>query len=350
MEISLNVLVIINVALLFLLLMLFSFLIIRKTKEQKRKARIDNIRDKLKGPLFQYLNSGNEIKTRLFQRDPISYEVVQQLLFEYKQTIKGDEVNNRIQAFAEEHFSSYYSEQLGNRNWSVRMNTLYSIEDFQITSLKEAVWERFINSSFHDSVEKHQQIRVLAKLQSEKLSEFLIADNKLLPLFLYKEVLRNFNTKLFDQVISRYDEANEILKIAILAIFAEKKDTSYLALVERELENGHTDIRIQALKVLHSFGYITNLNVIVTFANSSLWQERMLFCKIASVVKKERFKQLLVALIGDESWWVRNAAGEAISFYEDGDVILNHLYKTSEDPFARDMAMQWLGGSENVQS
>ncbi|RXJ01914.1 hypothetical protein DS745_08755 [Anaerobacillus alkaliphilus] len=349
-DISLKTLVIINIILFFTLLLLFGYLLLQKHKDIKRKLRKARIKEKIRDGIFEHLNEGQEVKTRLFQRDPLSYEVVQELLLEYGTMVKGDEEQKRLQQFAEFHFSSYYQELLSHQNWSIRMNTLYSIENLSMKSMETDVWNHFAESTYEETVEQQQQIRVLAKLQSEKLASHLFVDKNIYPLPLYKEVLRTFQTDLFDQMVGRYDEANETLKVAILAIFAEKNDTSYLPLVERELENGHTDIRLQALKVIRSFGYVGNIELFSTFATSSLWQERMLFCKIAAVITKERFKETLVRLIGDESWWVRNAAGEALANYHDGDFILTHISEENEDSFARDMAKQWLGGEETAKS
>ncbi len=349
-DISLTALVIINIILLVILFLLFSYLLILKHKDIKRKFRKERLKEKLRLGIFDHLNEGHDLKTRLFQRDPLSYEVVQELLLEYAEMVKGDEEQERLQQFAEFHFSAYYQELLSHKNWSIRMNTLYSIEELSMQSLETSIWEKFTQSTYEENVEQQLQIRVLAKLQSEKLVSYLFVTTNLYPLSLYKEVLRTLQTDLFDQVVSRYDEANDTLKIAVLAIFAEMNDTSYLPLVERELENGHTDIRLQALKVIRSFGYVGNIGLLSTFAKSSLWQERMLFCKIAAVITKERFKETLVKLIGDESWWVRNAAGEALTKYHDGDFILTHISEENQDSFARDMAKQWLGGEETAKS
>lgn len=344
-EISLKVLISINLILLVLLLILFSFLLVQKNRDLKRKKRKEKLKKKLQKPLFDYLNEGNEIKTRLFQREPISYEAVQELLSEYRFLAKGDEVTERVQMFAEMNFAEYYRELLEHKNWSIRMNTLYSIEEFGILSLEDTIWDRFITNG-EDRVEKHQIMRILAKLQSERLIEHLFSNTEEYPSGLYKEMLRRFCTDRFDQIVGSYDQANVPLKIATLAMFAEKKDTSYLPLVERELENGQSDIRIQALKVLRSFGYVGNLDLLATFAKSSLWQERMMFCKISTGLKKERYKPLLIHLIADENWWVRNSAGEALANLQDGELILTHIVETNEDSFARDMAQQWLGGEE----
>jgi hypothetical protein len=344
-EVSVNVLILLNIVLLFLLLMLFIFLLLQKSKENKRKNRKEKLKNKLRVPLFNYLNEGDEVKTRLFQRDTLSYEVVQQLLHDYRKMAKGDEVSERIRVFAETYFAEYYRKLLEHKSWSIRMNTLYSIEDFTMYSLEEVIWESFVTSGA-ETVEQHQQLRVLAKLQSKRLIDHLFLNNQVYPMPLYKEIFRRFHTEKFDQIVSKYDQGNQQLKVALLALFAEKRDTSYLPLVERELENGQTDIRMQALKVIRSFGYVSNPDILAVFAKSSLWQERMMFCKIASVIKKDRFKPSIVPLIADENWWVRNAAGEALINLEDGQLILTHIAETSEDLFARDMALQWLGGEE----
>ncbi|MFN7252693.1 MAG: HEAT repeat domain-containing protein [Anaerobacillus sp.] len=344
-EVSVNVLILLNIVLLFLLVLLFIFLLLQKNKDIKIKNRKENLKNKLRVPLFNYLNEGDEVKTRLFQRDTLSYKVVQQLLHEHRKMAQGDEVSERIRTFAETYFAVYYRELLEHKSWSIRMNTLYSIENFMMYSLEDIVWEGFVTSGV-EKVEQHQQLRVLARLQSKRLIDHLFLNNQQYPLAIYKEILRRFHTEKFDQIVSKYDQGNQQLKIALLALFAEKKDTSYLPLVERELENGQTDIRMQALKVIRSLGYTSNPDKLMGFAKSSLWQERMMYCKIASVIKKERFKPSIVPLISDENWWVRNAAGEAIVKLEDGQLILTHIAETSEDSFARDMALQWLGGEE----
>lgn len=342
-DFSIKLLLVTNVILLVILLVTFIYLLVRKQKSIKQQERKHKLKQKIRPSLYQYLNDGTVINTRLIQPDDsTSYQAVEELLREYQTITSSESISQRIKEFTEQYFKEYYMSLLAQRRWSIRMNTLYSIERFNMDSFKNIILRKFQKEDYL-SEEKQQMARVLATFQSKDLIKDLFNKESKYPLFLYKEILRRYEPSLFDVIVKEYDDADALLKIAILSLFAEKKDTSYMPLVDRELENAELDIRLQALKVIRNIGYIKDIGRLIPFARSSQWQERMLFCQIAMVIKKERFKPLLVELIGDDNWWARNAAGEAIRKYKEGKYILEHITKTHEDLFARDMARKWLG-------
>lgn len=222
------------------------------------------------------------------------------------------------------------------------MNTLYYIEDFQICSLKDEVWERYLEKDELD-IEKQQLARTLAVLQDRRLVDYLITTKEKWFLTLYKEVVRRLDERNFEYLIQHNLKLLCIdLQVAILALIGEKQEISYLSKVEEELQNDHIEIRLQALKTICELEYITDVTKVEPFFRSHIWQERMLVAKVIRALQLERFKKELIVLIGDENWWVRYAAAEAFSHFKDGQILLQYIQKKHEDRYARDMAHQWL--------
>lgn len=323
-------------------------LLIQKQKSIVEDFRKKKLKDKFRPHLYEYLFEGKILNKRLVeQKDVITSKAVEEVLNEYRLVTKSSTVEERIKQCADDYLKEYYIEFLENRRWSLRMNTLYSIERFQITALRSRIWISFKQMKEMNS-EKQQMARILATFQCNDLMRYMFKEDNKISLHLYKELLRRYSSGLFEEIVNHYEIADIHLKIAILAIIAENKDISYSQLVERELTNKELDIRLQALKVIRNIGYVRDISIIIAFAGSSKWQERMLFCQTSVVLKKERCKPLLIKLISDKNWWVRNCAGEALSKYSDGNLLLEHIAETHNDYFARDMARKWLGSDINA--
>ncbi|MCD8501644.1 MAG: HEAT repeat domain-containing protein [Bacillaceae bacterium] len=301
------------------------------------------MKEKIRPHLHQYLREGHLQNAAIVEQpDQTMYKAIEEIFNEYQKVTKSTTVDQRIHQFAENYLKDHYEKKLASRRWSIRMNTLYSIERFHVASLRAHIWTLFKQMKEMGS-EKQQLARILATFQCRDLLSYFYGTDEQFPLHLYKELLRRYNPSIVEELIRNYNYANERLKVAILAIIAEKKEVSHLQLVEKELESNYLDIRLQALKVIKNIGYIHDVTIITPFATSSHWQERMLFCQTSMALKKERFKPVLRELMSDSNWWVRNAAGEALSKFSDGSLILEHIMETHEDSFARDMARKWLG-------
>ncbi|KMY53868.1 hypothetical protein AC623_07700 [Bacillus sp. FJAT-27231] len=337
------VLLYINLVLVIILFSLLAFLLIQKIIINRKAAKVEKIKAYLRPDLFAYLLGSEEaLYNRWINDTPFSIQALEELLEEAAMMLKGEEIGATITSLAEERLTAEYKRRLTKRRWSTRMNVLYRIEGFRMTSFSPHLWLALAENSLQTEAERKEAIRVLASLQSQALARDLV---DLAPPYskgLYKDVLRRFNDTYQLFFIENYEKLNNVFKQAIIEWMAEKQDYSNIPFIKAQLKQPHLELRIAALKVLYLFGYAEEETDIYPFSSSVHWQERMLFAKLAGAAKKDRFLPQLTKLIADENWFVRNAAGEAIQKYADGTLILQHIVETHRDRYAKDMAAQWL--------
>ncbi|KIL72642.1 HEAT repeat domain-containing protein [Bacillus badius] len=346
---TMKVIIYINLILLGILLFLLVFLIVQKVITNKRTERVEQIKDYLRPDLFAYLlGTEEEIHNRWLNNDPLSIQALEELLEEAASILKGEMAGETITLLAEEWLKEEYHRRLAKGRWSTRMNVLYRIENFYMSSFSHHLWLALAENALRTEAERTEAIRVLASLQSNALARDLISLDPPLSKAVYKDVLRRFNDTYDAGFIENYEKLNNVFKQAIIEWVAETQEYSYLPFVVEQLKQPHLELRIAALKVLYLFGYTADSADVYPFSYSQYWQERMMFAKLAGAAKKDGFLPQLTKLIADENWFVRNAAGEALQQYANGTLILQHIIETHHDRYAKDMAAQWLE-SEGVR-
>ncbi|MCD5325878.1 MULTISPECIES: HEAT repeat domain-containing protein [Pontibacillus] len=321
---------------------LLLFLLAQKGRTIRYEERKKEYKRKLKPVVQQVVISGEEGHSSLIQHDRIVYEALSELLEEITTTLKDSSVKMRVNSFAQWTMTDYYKRLLAHRRFSLRMNALYQIEDFKIQSFHEELWQRYKQKRYKNTAEHYQIVRTLSALHSDELVYDLLGEHHPYPKFLYKEIFRRLLQVDFERFLDQFDSLPVPLQQAVVEWIGEMKDYSRIPFLEVRLSEASFELRMSLLKVLESFGYVSNHDVILALKTSDHFQERMMVARIARVTEKERYKSVLVDLLSDSNWFVRQAAGEALTVYNDGDMILSHVFETSVDPYARDMAHQWL--------
>ncbi|WP_064093296.1 HEAT repeat domain-containing protein [Rossellomorea aquimaris] len=341
--------ILLNILLISILTGLLLYLILRKKKYNRRLRRKEILKSKLSPYLQNHFLHNVEFKTRILQNDPLFFEVLEDLLNHFGMIMKSEETENKTQVIAREFLSEYYVVRMKHPRWSIRMNTLFQIEDFRIDTFRPNLWNRFEELSNNDAIERMQIIKTLASLQDHKLISFLLVSPHPFSKVEYKEVLRRLNDNVLISFIDSFSKLYEPFQIALIEFIGEQNDIHYLPFVEAQVNNPSLEMRLSTMKTLSSLGYMNDYNKILPLSKSTNWEERMIFARLCGSIKKERSKSTLIQLLEDESWFVRNAAGEALSQYNDGNYILTHIVQSHQDPFAKDMALQWLERSEDKE-
>ncbi len=331
---------------LLILLCLLMYLVIRKSKDIHRNNRKTVLKNKLNPLLQKHLLEDEDFQTRILQKNPIFHEVLEELLNNYNKIMNSQNTKIKIQEIADSYLTEYYKTRFIHPRWSIRMNTLYQIEGFHLSSFQPVLWNRYENIKPNNEVEAIQIIKTLASLENPQLIEFLLRSHPSFSKVEYKEILRKLGVTHLNLFINRFSELQEPLKIAIIEYIGENNEIGHLSFIEEQLNTDSFEVHLSALKVLSSFGVISNFNKVLLCFQSSHWEERMFFAKLCGTLKKERSKTLLIQLMSDDNWFVRNAAGQALAQFEDGLFILRHIHESNSDPYARDMALQWLESGE----
>lgn len=138
--------------LLLLLVCFLSYLLIQKARLNAFRAKVESYKDSMKESLFIYLYRKDE-EHRVEPKNKIELAGVEELLSGFSATVQGDEILNNITLYAEKVFTPKYKKELHHSRWSVRMNALYAIEDFGLTTLTDQLvemYEKKIRQSFMD--------------------------------------------------------------------------------------------------------------------------------------------------------------------------------------------------------
>lgn len=284
------------------------------------------------------------------RNNPHKIVVLERLLNGYVSVMKGGVESPLVAKLSEDFLSAHYARQLWHKNWAIRMNTLYYIEDFNMSSLKPVLSEKLAKSSRLDQ-ETQQLIRTLSSLD-EPATISVLARYPDAPVRLYTDVFKRLAEKTRMEELDaalRNETPNQALKHAAISFIGMSGLIAYLPRIESELNSEEGELRIQALKAILHLQYLTDPDILLPFLHSSSWTERMYAARIAGKLQLSRFKEKLSTLLGDPVWWVRYSAAEALVQFSDGDILLSHLSAVHPDRYARDMAAQWkssLLGSE----
>ncbi|MEI4770234.1 HEAT repeat domain-containing protein [Psychrobacillus sp. FJAT-51614] len=328
-------------------LILLALLCIRKWQRNRENDRQKQVYEDNLELFVDYLMTDNwMIPKALVLRK--NFEVAERIFSETINDVKDTYMLEKLEQAAESIFSETYLSQLRRGSWSTRVNTLYFIEDFKLTSLKSFLQQHLKKLKVWDE-EKNQTVRALAALNDLSIIDYLNKDRSA-TLQHYLDVFSRFDDDTFGNAIKLSKENyNPMCRVAILSFIGLTKNVRYQPILEVELQNENLEMRIQALKGLYRLSYISNIELLIPFFDSSSWQERMFSCRISGVLMLEVYEPFLEKLLGDKEWWVRNAAAESL-LQIFGEEKLLFLSKNHLDLYARDMAVQWIsskkGGSK----
>ena len=333
-------LVFIAVGSISILLLLLAYLVVRKLLENSRRQQISDLKENIAQDVFLFLqNRSHELS---FTADSNMEKVaLEELLTKYSDILEGDQERQSLRILAAANLTDYYQKNLNARKWSTRMNTLYHIESFYLLELKEDLIRLTENRTKQSKEEKIQIYRILASFQYTDIF-MLINHQEYLAEKDYRSILTRLESNIFDDMIERFDECVEELKLAILDVLGVKKDLAHIHFLEGVFHNYEGELRLRSLKAISNIGIVPNIDNYLPLCQSSVWQERMMAARLLGFIKQETALNLLKELLHDQSWFVRSQAAESIMKYKAGTKVLEDVLQNSKDAFARDMAWEWV--------
>jgi hypothetical protein len=323
-----------------ILSLILMYLILRKAIENKHKDQIDKQRELYSEPLFSYIMNP-ELNRKLIPTNNVQVKAVELVLSKYQEILEGTSELQNLYMLAERYLSKYYRKQLKSRSWSKRINALHHIEDFNMRSLLPEV-KQLISRENVSKEEKIIAFRILAYFEYISLQEVINSSRLTLSEFEYRSVLMKASNEILEQYIMSFHQSEQTLQKAVLDVLALKRDLKYVSFAESLVQSYSGEIRLRALKTLASIGYVKNIEPYLKFCTSSHWQERMMLAKLIGSTQYEQGVDCLIDLLHDPTWWVRSQAAQSINNYPEGIKLLKRVFQTSTDPFARDMALEWI--------
>ncbi|MEH7387017.1 hypothetical protein V7147_16640, partial [Bacillus sp. JJ1521] len=286
-EISLVALFILITLMLFILMSLFLYLIIKKYVNNQTKQRINVLKEEMRLKMFHYLQTGDIdlLESNLGQDKVIA---LFELLREYSKVLDSPDVNDRISVFAKKYFTKHIKKELRKRRWSLRMNALYSIEDFFMYHLQEPLHELYEKKSI-SAPEKEQILKIFAKNNDEKIVEYIKRVPKSISDFSLLTIISNLHEEKFDELIMNFDELPERIKYVIVEIIGKNQLLKHHTLLQRLIQQDEPELRIRSLKAYSISGAPVDVNSIATFFDSDRWQIRLMATKVAGVQRMNEY-------------------------------------------------------------
>ncbi|KZE68950.1 hypothetical protein AWM68_01385 [Fictibacillus phosphorivorans] len=318
---------------------MFLYLVIKKALEMSQEKKIKHYMEQIHQAVYAYLYQEQNSR-HLLPDSSIKYFAIERLLTEYSSVIEG-EGKARISQLADELFHDRYKTFLQQKKWSSRMNVLYKIDGFRMKSLSEVLREMLMDEKTSKE-EKLIIFRCLSTNQDEALSELFQSEPVPLSVLEYRSILNRMDEKTFIKITDDYSLYPYPLKLAIIDMIGIQKKLDYVQFLEDQLSDENFEIRIRSMKAIGEVGYLSDSEVVKRFARSDQWEERLMAAKVIGKTRVVNGLDVLDTLIKDSSWMVRAQAARAFLSYSDGLERLYDIRFTSDDPFARDMASEWI--------
>jgi HEAT repeat protein len=316
------------------------YLILRKALENHLRSQVNAEQQRLREPIVSFLFEGTFLET-FNSESLIQKRALEGLLSQLAELLEGEAEKNNLYLLANSFLKDYYQKGLSSRKWSIRMNALYHIEDFQIRSLEEYVI-KLLESRNTSKEEKIQGLRILSLFGNKELYHLLTQNSIQFSDYDYRSILILANKEALDTFVLGFHQCQQALKLAILDVIGIKKELSYSKFLESIFKWGEDEIKLRALKSIGAIGFVENISSYLPLCESPKWQERMMMAKLLGAFPEEAGLDCLIKMLHDSSWWVRFQSGQAITNFPNGKQVLQKVYQTSTDSFARDMAWEWL--------
>ncbi len=339
-ELSLVFLLIFFLGMFFLLGSLFLYLVIVKKIRNESRNKIEEYKETYRLDMFHFLQSGKEgsLKPDGSQEKFIA---LIELLNEYADVLDSEDIKHRISDFAKRYLTDYIVVQLKKKRWSLRMNALYSIEDFHMDHLLDLLHNLYRKE--HISItEKIQMLRLFAKFNDKKTVEYMKSIGSPISDFDLLSILSLYDEDSFNGLVNDFDTFSKQTQYMIIETIGKKHYLQHHNLLEKVLQSEDEEMRIRTLKAYAYTGAPINETTVSAFFSSPSWQVRMMAAKVAGARRLSRFEQQLISLLSDQEYVVRAEAAKAILQFKGGINMLKRVIVETTDEFARDMAQEWI--------
>ncbi|MGD7023234.1 HEAT repeat domain-containing protein [Rossellomorea vietnamensis] len=327
---------------LVLLFLMLGYLLIRKKLEQRKMADLRIMKERIRPLLFQELLRGEEEELKQITKDAVFTSAVEDTLKNLGASLDSSSFHRTIRDTADKYLSESLTARLSSRRWADRVNALVSIKDFQIYSFMPLLWKIYEKTRASEE-EKTLILQIAAGADDPKLLDVLAVSSPNGSTFFYKQIIRRVSPETLNLIIAKFNDLSPSFRVAVLSYIGEKRDLSLLTFTESCLDSEDHEVRVNAVKAIRSIGFITKPQALYPYSKSESWVEQMSFAQAAGEIAHPGYKEMLFELLSSSNWWVRYYAGEALSKFKDGKLLLKDAAENHQDAFARDMASQWLG-------
>lgn len=340
-----TLLLMVMLILVFLLILasVFVYLLVQRKKEFEFEKKLRAYKEQTRTAWFDYLIEGKTLEDKLIPKTKFDMQAADEVLIRYAKSTSDQFIVHQIMLFTQNYLEDYYRKQLQSKSWSVRMNTLHKISDFQMRFLMDDVVTMMESEHDYSAEEYLQMYKLFSLFLPKYFLQLLLERQHPFGEFEYKKLLVEFELEQLELLIERFDQVSPKLQYIILDVIGVRKYVSCIHFLEQQLNNKDVEVRIRALKSIAEIGFISKISLYTPFIASSSWEERLMVAKVLLHAPMEESVKYLESLMSDEVWWVRLQAAQTLRSHKTGIKTLEAVVQTSNDQFAIDMAKEMLG-------
>ncbi|XQY91204.1 HEAT repeat domain-containing protein [Metabacillus sp. HB246100] len=339
-EVSLVFLFVLFISLFFILLTLFLYLLIEKYTHNESKRKIEAYKERYRLDMFHYLQDGEKSPVIPTGENEKFISLVE-LLSDYSNVLDSKDVRTRISAYAKEYLTDYIKKHLKKSRWSLRMNALFTIEDFHMIHLSDTLHQMY-EKPYITSAERTQILKLFAKFNDERIIEYLATSKENFSDFAILSTLSHVEEGRFDELVQQFHQLDIRIQYMVIETIGKLQLLTYRELLQSQLHSTNEEMRIRALKAFANTGAPISQEILGQYFDNESWQVRMMAAKVTGAQKITAFTEQLITLLSDTEYVVRAEAAKAITQFQFGKSMLNKVIEETEDGFARDMALEWL--------
>lgn len=336
-----SIVLVIILSFFIVLSILFIYMLFTKLMQNSLRQKIDQHKEELRTKVFEYLYRQNQ---DILEKEWSGkrWKAMEELFSDFADVVQGDEVQERITLFANTHFMEKYKRNLLHRRWSIRMNSLYAIEDFQLTNMVPYLLNTYEQKNISQE-ERRQLLKILVRFQTTHWEDLVKEPKWSLSEFMYRSLLGVMTERQFQKMVISFDSFPENIQLPVLDMIGIEGKREYLSFLENLLRISSGEKKIRILKALNELGYSKILEWInqIDFVENT-WEERLMLSKLLGRTNSKDSLFILTELLSDTNYDVRNNAAKSILSIGGGADHLHQVLETSTDRFARDMAEEWL--------
>ena len=221
---------------------------------------------------------------------------------------------------------------LSDPSWAIRQKAAE-----QLTNLGSTVFDR-LTAAFNksDSLIKHQIFHILVELLGDKslplITRLLSTNNHEYRLLAIENLAKLKSDEATSSLLTCLSDPNRIISDFASDCLAKKPNLNLELLLNR-LFTEDENLRFQIIKIIGTIGGLA-LNPIIKILEVGTKQERLfLLGVLQKITPNDQLINVLIKLLNDKSWPVRNAAANCLIGYGEASVsaIVTALNSSSDD-------------------
>lgn len=332
------------ILILFFLILLFSFyLVILRVFEVRRNQLKDAYLKRTKDAWIDHLFYKGEWKEEMVPRNRYEMVAAERYLIKLLNTFYVEGTREKIYWFANTYLAGYYKKMLKSPEWSIRMNGLYRVLDFQLKDLAVGHVKRKGMKQPRNPEENYYMALLRIMIGETTVLQLLQEEKRTFSEHQNRALLLKLSHKQMDEMVDNYRYLSYDAKLALVDILGEK---NYLEqqrfLVNSIQREPQVELRIRMMKALDRMGFLTRYDPFLPYLQSEFWEERMLAVKLIGTFPLKEVKDELLPMLEDSNWWVRSTTAKMIIRQKNGEAFLKDYQQQTEDTYAYEIIEEQL--------